>query len=48
MESTSCKHECSIIFQECNNVSRIKGEPGCFGGDYKNYSSVNDAITDLV
>ena len=26
----------------------MKGEPGCFGGAYKNYSSVNDAITDLV
>ncbi len=48
LESTSCKTECSIIFQECNNVSKMKGEPGCFGGTYKNYSSVNDAISDLV
>ena len=48
LESTSCKTECSIIFQECNNVSKMKGEPGCFGGAYKNYSSVNDSITDLV
>lgn len=48
LESTSCKRECSIIFQECNNVSKMKGDPGCFGGAYKSYSSVNDAITDLV
>lgn len=48
LESTSCKTECSIIFQECNNVSKMKGEPGCFGGVYKNYNSVNDAIADLV
>ena len=48
LESTSCKTECSIIFQECNNVAKMKGEPGCFGGVYKNYSSVNDAISDLV
>ena len=48
LESTSCKTECSIIFQECNNVSKMKGDPGCFGGAYKNYNSVNDAINDLV
>lgn len=48
LESTSCKTECSIIFQECNNVGKMKGDPGCFGGAYKNYNSVNDSITDLV
>ncbi len=48
LESTSCKTECSIIFKECNNVSKMKGEPGCFGGVYKSYSTISDAITDLV
>ena len=48
LESSSCKTECSILFQECNNVSKMKGEPGCFGGAYKNYKNINDSISDLV
>ncbi len=48
LENTNCKIECSVIFQECNNTTGMKGEPGCFGGVYKNYNSVNDAIADLV
>ena len=46
--NTTCKTECSVIFKECNNVSGMKGDPGCFGGSYKTYSSLNDSITDLV
>lgn len=48
LESTNCKIECSVIFKECNNVSGIKGSPGCFGGTYKSYAKIDDAITDLV
>ena len=48
LESTSCKTGCSILFQQCNNVSGMKGEPGCFGGTYKKYDSVGDGIIDLV
>ena len=48
LESSRCKTECSVIFRECNNVSGIKGDPGCFGGSYKVYNSVNDAISDIV
>ena len=48
LESTSCKIDCSLIFKQCNNVSGMKGEPGCFGGSYKKYNDVGDAITDLV
>jgi len=48
LESTNCKNECSIIFKECNNVSNTKGSPGCFGGAYKQYKKVEDAINDLV
>lgn len=45
---SECNVECSFIFKQCNNVSRIKGEPGCFGGAYKKYDNVGDSITDLV
>ena len=48
LESTNCKVECSVIFKECNNVSGIKGTPGCFGGTYKSYTKIDDAITDIV
>ena len=47
-ESTSCKNECSILFKECNNVAMIKDKPGCFGGSYKAYNSVNDSILDVI
>lgn len=48
LESTNCKIECTILFNQCNNVSGRKGDPGCFGGTYKKYSSINDSISDLV
>lgn len=48
LENTACKNECTIIFKQCNNVSSMKGAPGCFGGSYKKYNSVGDSILDLV
>ena len=48
LESSNCKIECSIIFKECNNVSGMKGSPGCFGGTYKSYNKVEDAISDII
>ena len=48
LEGSSCNVECSFIFKECNNVAKLKGEPGCFGGVYKKYDSIGDSITDLV
>jgi len=48
LESTNCKIDCSIILKQCNNVSGLKGEPGCFGGSYKRYNSKEESITDLA
>jgi hypothetical protein len=48
LESSNCKIECSVIFQECNNTTGMKGEPGCFGGVYKQYNKVEDSISDIV
>ncbi len=48
LESSNCKIECSVIFKECNNVSGMKGSPGCFGGMYKSYSKVEDSVSDLI
>ncbi len=48
LESTACETGCSFVFQQCNNVSKMKGEPGCFGGMYKKYDSIGDSIKDLA
>lgn len=48
LESTNCRRDCSVILKQCNNVSETKGEPGCFGGTYKKYNSLEDSINDLV
>lgn len=48
LESSNCKIECSVIFKECNNTSGMKGSPGCFGGTYKEYSKVEDSISDII
>ena len=48
LESTNCKIDCSVILKQCNNVSGYKDSPGCFGGSYKKYKSLEDGISDLV
>ncbi len=48
LEGSNCKIECSVIFNECNNVSGMKGSPGCFGGTYKKYNKIEDSIMDVV
>ena len=48
LENSNCKIECSVIFKECNNLTGLKGEPGCFGGTYKKYEKIEDSISDLV
>lgn len=48
LDESNCKIECSLVFKECNNVAKIKGEPGCFGGTFKKYDNIGDSITDLV
>lgn len=48
LENTNCQVDCSVILRKCNNVGEIKGTPGCFGGSYKKYDSLDDSIADLV
>lgn len=48
LENSNCKIECSVIFKECNNVSGMKGSPGCFGGAYKSYNKIEDSILDII
>ncbi len=48
LESTGCKYNCSVIFNECHNTYGVKGKPGCFGGSYRVFNSVEDSVKDLV
>lgn len=46
--NTNCNNDCTIIYKNCNNVGDMKGAPGCFGGVYKKYDSIESSIDDLV
>ncbi len=44
MHETGCKWECSTLVKQCNNVGGMKGSPGCNGGSYKAFASLEEGI----
>jgi len=44
MYETGCKWGCSTLVVQCNNVGGVKGNPGCNGGSFRSYASLNDGI----
>lgn len=44
MHETGCKWGCSYLLRKCNNVAGIKGSPGCDGGSYKKFDSLEVGI----
>ena len=44
MLETGCKWGCSSLLRNCNNVAGIKGKPGCNGGSYKSFNSLEEGI----
>ena len=44
MHETGCKWGCSSLLRKCNNVAGIKGQPGCNGGSYKAFASLEEGI----
>ena len=44
LHETGCKWGCSDLVNSCYNVGGVKGAPGCHGGEYKAYSSLNEGI----
>lgn len=44
MHETGCKWECSALLKQCNNVGGMKGSPGCNGGSYKAFPSLEEGI----
>lgn len=41
---TGCNYGCSQLVKQCNNVGGVKGSPGCNGGSYKSYPSLEAGI----
>ena len=44
LHETGCKSSCSTLARSCNNVGGQKGSPGCNGGAYKSYATIDDGI----
>ena len=44
LHETGCKWNCSTLLKQCNNVGGMKGSPGCNGGSYKAFSSLDEGI----
>ncbi len=44
LEETGCKWDCSALVKQCNNIGGQKGAPGCWGGEYRSYPTLDDGI----
>ena len=44
LHETGCKWNCSYLMRVCNNVGGMKGSPGCAGGSYKRFDTLDDGI----
>ena len=44
LHETGCSWECSRLVKACNNVGGQKGGPGCDGGSYKSYPTLEEGI----
>ena len=45
MHETGCKWNCSTLLKQCNNVGGMKGSPGCNGGSYKAFATLEEGIS---
>lgn len=48
LHETGCKWECSTLVKQCNNVGGQKGSPGCGGGAYKYYATLEEGIHGFI
>ena len=48
LHETGCKWGCSDLVNTCYNVGGVKGAPGCYGGSYKAYSSLDEGINSFL
>ena len=48
LHETGCKWTCSSLMQKCNNVGGMKGSPGCNGGSYKKFDTLEEGIDSFL
>lgn len=48
LHETGCKYNCSSLVRSCNNVGGQKGAPGCNGGSYKAYQTLDEGIVGFI
>lgn len=48
LHETGCKYNCSTLVRSCNNVGGQKGSPGCNGGSYKAFATLDDGIIGFI
>ncbi len=45
---TGCNWTCSYLTRVCNNVGGMKGSPGCGGGSYKSFATIDEGIMKFI
>lgn len=48
LHETGCKSSCSYLTRTCNNVGGQKGAPGCNGGSYKAFATLDEGIIGFI
>lgn len=48
LHETGCSAKCSNLARYCNNFGGQKGSPGCNGGSYKQYNSMEEGLTGFI
>lgn len=48
LHETGCKWTCSRLVRDCNNVGGMKGTPGCHGGNFRSFKTIDEGITIFI
>ncbi len=48
LHETGCNGTCSKLVETCNNVGGMKGSPGCNGGSYIQYDTIQQGIDSFM
>ena len=48
LHETGCGTKCSNLARYCNNVGGQKGSPGCNGGSFKKFDTLDDGIRGFI
>lgn len=48
LHETGCSWNCSDLVNQCNNVGGLKGSPGCGGGSYAIFATLEEGISSFM